>query len=136
MKKKTKVIGILVIVFVLGLAVFITLFGSVHPKLQYYRHHSGKRLFVTEACITCHKINSGHKNFNLTYISQMHTISQQGGSLGPDLTHIGSQWNLAWIKEQIINPAAHFRNNTMPSYRTMSKQKLDNLSEYLESLKK
>ncbi|RZD15738.1 MAG: c-type cytochrome [Candidatus Acididesulfobacter guangdongensis] len=135
MKKKTKVVGVVVAAGIVLLGIFVVLFGSVHPKLPYYQPYSGKHLFVTEACITCHTINNGHMNFNLTYISQMHTVSQQGGSLGPNLTYIGQQWNLAWLKEQIIDPEAHFTDNTMPSYRTMSAQKLDKLSGYLESLK-
>ncbi len=90
---------------------------------------SGSSLFSSEGCIACHSING------------------QGGSVGPDLSHIGSKKSLSWIKTQITNPGAHFAAGTtaningrsyqviMPGNRNMSASKLNALASYLKSLK-
>lgn len=90
---------------------------------------SGSSLFSSEGCIACH------------------TIAGQGGSVGPDLSHVGSQKSLSWIKTQIVNPSAHFQSNSsvtingksyiaiMPNHKDIASSKIDAIAEYLESLK-
>jgi len=90
---------------------------------------SGSSLFSSEGCIACHTING------------------QGGSVGPDLSHVGSKRSLSWIKTQITNPSAHFAAGTtvningksyqaiMPGHKHMPASKLNALASYLESLK-
>ncbi len=92
---------------------------------------SGSSLFKSEGCIACHNING----------------NGQGGSVGPDLSHIGSKRSLSWIKTQITHPGAHFVSGTtaningrsyraiMPGNRHMAASKLNALAAYLESLK-
>ena len=90
---------------------------------------SGPSLFSSEGCIACHIINGN------------------GGQVGPNLSHIGSQRSLSWIKTQIVNPGAHFASGStvtingnsymviMPGNRNMAASKLNALAAYLESLK-
>lgn len=90
---------------------------------------SGASLFSSEGCIACH------------------TIDGNGGSVGPDLTHVGSKRSLSWLKTQITNPSAHFASGSsvtingasymaiMPGHKHMQASKLNALAEYLESLK-
>ena len=90
---------------------------------------SGSSLFSSEGCIACHAVNG------------------QGGSVGPDLSHVGSKRSLSWLKTQITNPDAHFAAGAnvningqsyqaiMPGHRHMAASKLNALSAYLESLK-
>lgn len=90
---------------------------------------SGSSLFSSEGCIACHTINGN------------------GGSVGPNLSHVGSSKSLSWIKTQISTPSAHFAagssvtiNGTsyqaiMPGHKHMSASKLNALAGYLESLK-
>ncbi len=90
---------------------------------------SGSSLFSSEGCIACHAVNG------------------QGGSVGPDLSHVGSKRSLSWLKTQITNPDAHFAAETnvflngksytaiMPSHKHMAAAKLNALAAYLESLK-
>jgi cytochrome c551/c552 len=90
---------------------------------------SGSSLFSSEGCIACHAVNG------------------QGGSVGPDLSHVGSSRSLSWLKTQITNPDAHFAPGTtadingqsyqaiMPGHKHMPASKLDALAGYLESLK-
>ncbi|MHB8232302.1 MAG: c-type cytochrome [bacterium] len=85
---------------------------------------SGKSLFASENCVGCHTINGS------------------GGSVGPDLSHVGSHRSLAWIKKQITDPAAHFASGSMDGSSpaimpatAMSNADLNALAGYLESLK-
>ncbi len=77
---------------------------------------SGASIFSSAGCVGCHAING------------------QGGSVGPDLSHIGSKRSLAWIKKQITDPAAHNSSTSMPP-TSISGKKLNALASYLESLK-
>ena len=90
---------------------------------------SGSSLFGSEGCIACH------------------TIDGQGGSVGPDLSHVGGKRSLSWIKTQIVNPGAHFASEStvtlngkpymaiMPSHKRMPASKVNAIAQYLESLK-
>ncbi|MHB1661395.1 MAG: c-type cytochrome [bacterium] len=90
---------------------------------------SGASLFSSEGCIACHNINGN------------------GGSVGPNLSSVGSQRSLSWIKTQIVNPGAHFAAGSsvvvngksymaiMPNHKNMPASKLNALADYLESLK-
>ena len=90
---------------------------------------SGSSLFSSEGCIACHAVNG------------------QGGSVGPDLSHVGSKRSLSWLKTQITNPDANFAAGStvtidgksymaiMPGHKHMAASKLNTLAAYLESLK-
>ena len=90
---------------------------------------SGASLFSSEGCIACHTINGN------------------GGKVGPNLSSIGSQRSLSWIKTQIVNPGAHFAPGStvtlngksymaiMPNHKNMPASKVNALASYLESLK-
>ena len=89
---------------------------------------SGSSLFGKKGCIACHVINGN------------------GGSVGPNLSHIGGRRSLSWIKKQIIDPSAHFAPGStvefngktymaiMPSHENMSSEDVNAIAEYLESL--
>ena len=90
---------------------------------------SGASLFGSEGCIACHTINGN------------------GGQVGPNLSHVGSQRGLSWLKTQIVNPGAHFAYGStvtlngksymaiMPNHKSMPASKVNAIAEYLESLK-
>ena len=113
-----KILGLLVLV--VALLIFFTA-----PAFA----ATGKSIFNSEGCIACHTING------------------TGGSVGPNLSHVGSHRSLSWIKTQIVNPSAHFASGStltingksymaiMPSHKNMSASELNTLAEYLESLK-
>ena len=89
---------------------------------------SGASLFSSEGCIDCHTING------------------EGGMVGPNLSHVGSQRSLSWIKTQIITPGANFVSGSMvtingksymaimPNHKNISQYNLNILAAYLESL--
>jgi len=92
---------------------------------------SGAALFNSSGCIACH------------------TVGRYGGYVGPNLSNIGRNKSLSWLKVQIYNPSAHFPAGSsatingktyiaiMPSYsRRLSKFKINAIAEYLKSLGK
>lgn len=64
-----------------------------------------------------------------------HTINGRGGQVGPDLSHVGSRRDRQWIAEQITEPASHFPDNRMPSFKTLTQAQIDGLARYLANLK-
>jgi cytochrome c oxidase subunit 2 len=89
---------------------------------------AGARLFQAGGCGACHTVRG----------------SEARGTIGPDLTHVGSRMSLAaatlpnsaadfvrWIRDnQHIKP-----ENKMPPYRIFSDGELAELAAYLQSLK-
>jgi cytochrome c oxidase subunit 2 len=88
----------------------------------------GEKLFVENACATCHAIRG----------------TKASGQLGPDLTHVGARVSIGagilpnnagtlagWIaSSQHLKP-----ENRMPSFNTFTGEELRALAAYLESLK-
>ncbi len=89
---------------------------------------AGDTVFLTNTCIACHTVRGGGGN----------------GTVGPDLTHVGSRTTLAagvitntpenmaqWIHDpSSIKPGAR-----MPAFTNLTDQELKALVAYLESLK-
>jgi len=79
----------------------------------------GQQLFQSSGCIGCHTVNG------------------QGGKVGPDLSDEGNAGHSAqWLKTQIRNPKAHDPQTTMPAFDKLTGQQVNDLVDYLESLKK
>jgi cytochrome c551/c552 len=119
MNKETKFLDFMIII-PLSLFFLLSIFiiTGYSSKAFASASVSGASLFKSEGCIACHIING------------------KGGKVGPNLSHIGSN-NLSyhWMKKQLIDPAAHFRSNIMPSFGNIPPAKIKILVSYLESLK-
>ena len=76
----------------------------------------GKSLFKKLGCTSCHK------------------IGDQGGKVGPELTHVGSRLNGPWIFRFIKNPQRIMKNVKMPNFGLSDDNALK-LTHYLLSLK-
>jgi menaquinol-cytochrome c reductase cytochrome b/c subunit len=75
------------------------------------QYEAGKEVVAGSGCLACHK------------------IGENGGTLGPNLTHIGSQLPRAAIIRSVeIGPAE------MPSFRDLPPKKLNELANFLASL--
>jgi len=75
------------------------------------QYEAGKEVVAGSGCLACHK------------------IGENGGSLGPDLTHIGRTVPRAAILRSVeIGPSI------MPSYGDLPPKKLDQLADFLSSL--
>ena len=76
----------------------------------------GKSLYKKLGCSACHK------------------IGEQGGIVGPELTHVSKRLNSEWIYRFLISPQHMLADVTMPNYGLNSKKALS-LASYLHSLK-
>jgi ubiquinol-cytochrome c reductase cytochrome b subunit len=78
----------------------------------------GKSLFDSQGCVGCH------------------TVEGKGGSVGPNLSKMGSKGlSKEWLTIQIKDPKKHDPGTIMPSFSSMSDQDANALTTYLESLK-
>jgi cytochrome c551 len=74
-------------------------------------HEAGQKVYARENCAACHTING------------------KGGTVGPNLTHIGSR-----LKADAIARQVRSGGGGMPAFR-LSQKDLDALVDYLTSLK-
>ena len=78
----------------------------------------GKKLFDSQGCIGCH------------------TVEGKGGSVGPDLSDVGSKGlSKQWLTVQLKDPKKHDPSSVMPSFSSLSDQDVSTIVAYLESLK-
>jgi nitric oxide reductase subunit C len=77
----------------------------------------GKNVYNQYRCDLCHKIGG------------------EGGAIGPDLTHIGSNKESPWLAKQIRDPKLHNPNTQMPPFPQISEGEIQALVDYLVSLK-
>lgn len=79
---------------------------------------TGKSLFQSQGCTSCHQ------------------IAGSGGAVGPDLTHVGSRRDLAWLHEYVANPKSHNPNAKMPAFvPPMTHQEVEWIAQYLSTLR-
>jgi nitric oxide reductase subunit C len=78
---------------------------------------AGQQVFLAQHCNTCHAIEGS------------------GGTLAPDLTHVGSRRTKDWILEQMNNPRDHKPDSIMPSFASLPEADKQELGEYLSGLK-
>ena len=76
----------------------------------------------------------GKKAYKKTGCSGCHKIGEKGGTVGPDLTHIGARLNPAWMYKFFLNPQRLIKHVKMPNYGLSEKSALT-LTYYLLSLK-
>ena len=71
-----------------------------------------------EVCVACHR------------------ISGEGGTVGPDLTHVGRRRDEGTLRKLIADPLTAYPKSTMPPFKdTLSAEQIDALARYLASRK-
>lgn len=79
---------------------------------------AGRRLFQAQNCSACHQLQGA------------------GGSVGPDLTHVGSRRSLAWLHEYIEKPKSLNPSANMPAFLPpLSHQEVEWVAQYLATLR-
>jgi ubiquinol-cytochrome c reductase cytochrome b subunit len=77
----------------------------------------GAQLFHTLGCMGCHRVNG------------------QGGTIGPELSSGSLQSkSRQWLMIQIRDPKKHNSNTIMPSFSSVTDQKINEIVDYLQSL--
>ncbi len=75
----------------------------------------GKEVFVREGCGHCHRFR------------------EFGSGGAPDLSEVGARRDAAWIRTQIVNPAAHNPSTRMPPFPRIKWFDLRSLVSFLRS---
>lgn len=102
-----------------GALLLLPVLAAAAPKAPKPDLNRGKSLFKVGGCAGCHKIGN------------------EGGTMGPDLTHVGKTLKAADIRKKIENPKYNMPNSIMPAASAIELSKADvtNLTAYLASLK-
>jgi sulfur oxidation c-type cytochrome SoxX len=65
-----------------------------------------------------------------------HMINGKGGTVGPDLTHVGSRRSFAFIESFTTNPNSVIQGASMPGFKgVLSTEQIEDIAAYLYSLK-
>ena len=64
-----------------------------------------------------------------------HMIGDKGGTIGPELTHVGKNRDTLWLATQIRDPKSHNPNTQMPAFSQIPEGEIHALIGYLVSLK-
>lgn len=79
----------------------------------------GRELFDTIGCMGCHMVNGN------------------GGRVGPDLSNEADKGrSRQWLTTQIRNPRSNDPESIMPAFNNLSKEKVNDLVDYLMTLSK
>jgi hypothetical protein len=92
-------------------------------------------VFLFISITGCDLNSRGSQLFQNGRCKECHTIKGKGGAAGPNLTFVGSKRSREYIVEQIKNPKSHNANSDMPSFSDMPAQDINDLADYLSSLK-
>jgi ubiquinol-cytochrome c reductase cytochrome b subunit len=92
--------------------------GPAAPAVLSADAKAAMDLFKSNGCAACHRIDG------------------TGGSIGPDLSGEGIKGrSRQWLGDQLLNPKAHNPASVMPSFATLGDKAINQLVEYLFSLK-
>ncbi len=147
---------LLIIIAFLATAVlpYITLFPATDKGVPYpEKALLGRQIYVREGCWYCHtqQVRPLRVDAGLGTVSQAgdyqydypHVLGTE--RTGPDLTHVSGKYEDEWHRNHLINPrprtpeeegmAGKVPGSIMPPFSYLSKEEIDNLVAYLQSLR-
>ena len=99
-------------------------------------HCSLAAIAIVTALAACSSSSKGAEVFRREKCMDCHTLKGKGGSVGPNLTYVGSKRSRDYIVVQIRDPKSHNPKTEMPSFRDkLSDQEIGDLADYLSGLK-
>ena len=94
-----------------------------------------KPILATAAGVGGKELTAGQKVYQSQGCSGCHMINGIGGTTGPELTGVGSRHDRKWLREHFEYPAKVVANSAMPSYEHLGDQALNDLTDYMLTLK-
>lgn len=94
-----------------------------------------KPILATAAGVAVKELTAGQRVYQSQNCANCHMISGIGGTTGPDLTHVGSRRDRAWLFGHFKDPKAYVPNSAMPGYGHLSEKELNDLIDYMVALK-
>ena len=99
-------------------------------------HCSLAAIAIVTALAACSSSSKGAEVFRREKCMDCHTLKGKGGSVGPNLTRVGSNRSRDYIIQQIKDPKSHNPSTEMPSYdNRIPEQDINALADYLSGLK-
>ncbi len=93
-----------------------------------------KPILATAAGVNSRELSAGQKVYQSLGCSNCHTISGIGGTAGPELTHVGSKRDRAWLIGHFKNPDDYVPHSAMPKVKAPDAD-IEQLAEYMLTLK-
>ena len=91
---------------------------------------------IAATLAACSSSSKGAEVFRREKCMDCHTLKGKGGSVGPNLTRVGSKRSRDYIIQQIKDPKSHNPKTEMPSYSNrIPEQDINALADYLSGLK-
>jgi nitric oxide reductase subunit C len=94
-----------------------------------------KPILATAAGVAAKELTAGQRVYQSQNCANCHMISGIGGTTGPDLTHVGSKRDRAWLFGHFKDPKAYVPKSAMPGYGHLGEKELNDLTDYMAALK-
>jgi mono/diheme cytochrome c family protein len=98
-----------------GLALLLLL-GLIASSGAQETVEQGKQYFMSNGCYGCH------------------TVGRMGTPIGPDLSHVGAKYSVAYLQRWLRDPASQRPSTHMPALE-LSEGQVTALAAYLSSLR-
>ena len=93
-----------------------------------------KPILATAAAAGGQELSAGQRLYGSLGCSNCHMINGVGGSAGPELTHVGSRRDQAWLFGHFVDPGKYVPNSAMPKVEAPVAD-IQQLTEYMLTLK-
>jgi len=94
-----------------------------------------KPILAAAAGIAGKELSAGQRLYQSLGCSNCHMINGIGGTTGTDLTHVGSKRDKVWLYGHFKDPKAYVPNSVMPNFGHLSEQELNDLTDFMITLK-
>jgi ubiquinol-cytochrome c reductase cytochrome b subunit len=89
---------------------------------------------VNAPAVTSPSVLAGRVLYDKNGCAACHSVFGKGGTIGPELTHVGSKKDRDWLIRHFRDPQALSPGSIMPKV-TLEEKQLDELTDYMQSLK-
>lgn len=93
-----------------------------------------KPILASAAGVASHELSDGERIYRAQGCHNCHMIRGIGGTTGPDLTHVGSKRDRAWLIGHFKDPDDYVPNSAMPKVEAPDAD-IEKLTDYMLSLK-
>jgi cytochrome c oxidase subunit II len=100
----------------LALLLLLLVAAPVIPSVAQDSAEQGKQYFMNNGCYGCH------------------TVGRMGTPIGPDLSHVGAKYSLAYLQRWLRDPAEQRPSAHMPALE-LSDAQVTALAAYLSTLR-
>lgn len=93
-----------------------------------------KPILASAAGVASHELSAGERIYRVQGCHNCHMINGIGGTTGPDLTHVGSKRDRAWLIGHFKDPDDYVPNSAMPKVEAPDAD-IEKLTDYMLTLK-